>query len=171
MLVICRDTDVLLLLVHFIPAQTAEVWMIYGTAKKRKGYPIHALSESLTQPLRTTCWAFTRSQVTQPQCLVAMTSGLTGKRFRIIRILAVMEISHQLNNLYVTCTAHLSSQPSTMPDSNFSVRPILFWRCYPQPETPWDFTPHAPTIKQKSGCRQTMTIYTSLLPPTYLHGP
>ena len=44
-LVICRDTDVMLLLVHFIPAQTAEVCMISGTAKKRTCYPIHALSE------------------------------------------------------------------------------------------------------------------------------
>ena len=47
MLVICRDTDVMLRLVHFIPAQTAEVWMIYGTTKKRKCYPIYALSERL----------------------------------------------------------------------------------------------------------------------------
>ena len=46
-LVICRDTDVMLLLVHFISAQTAEVWMISGTAKKRKCYPMHALSEDL----------------------------------------------------------------------------------------------------------------------------
>ena len=44
-LVICRDTGVMLLLVHFIPAQTAEVWMISGTAKKRKCYPIHALRD------------------------------------------------------------------------------------------------------------------------------
>ena len=43
-LVICRDTDVMLL-VQFIPTQTAEVWMISGTAKKRKCYPIHDLSE------------------------------------------------------------------------------------------------------------------------------
>ena len=25
-------------------------------------------------------------------------------------------------------------------------------------ETPWNFTPHAPTIKQRSGCRQTRSI-------------
>ena len=33
-LVICRDVDVMLLLVHFISAQTAKVWMISGKAKK-----------------------------------------------------------------------------------------------------------------------------------------
>jgi hypothetical protein len=32
--VICRDVDVMLLLVHFISAQTAKVWMISGKAKK-----------------------------------------------------------------------------------------------------------------------------------------
>ena len=57
-LVICRDTDVMLLLVHFIPAQTAEVWMISGTAKKRKCYPIHELSERLAKPLRDNVLGF-----------------------------------------------------------------------------------------------------------------
>ena len=61
--------------------------------------------------------------------------------------------------------AHLSSQRSKTSDSNTSVRPSLVWRCYPQPETPWNFTPHTLTIKQSSGCRQTRSIYTSLLPP------
>ena len=51
-LIICRDMDVMLLLVHFIPAQTAKVWMISGTAKKRKCYPIHTLSERFAKPLR-----------------------------------------------------------------------------------------------------------------------
>ena len=58
MLVICRDTDVMLLLVHFIPAQTAEVCMISGTAKKRKCYPIHPLSERLEKPLRDNLLGF-----------------------------------------------------------------------------------------------------------------
>ena len=35
-LVISRDTDVLLLLVHFMPTKPVEVWMISGTAKSRK---------------------------------------------------------------------------------------------------------------------------------------
>ena len=57
-LVICRDTDVMLLLVHFIPAQAAEVWMISGTAKKRKCYPIHELSEIFAKPLRDNLLGF-----------------------------------------------------------------------------------------------------------------
>ena len=58
MLVICRDTGVMLLLIHFMPAQTAEVWMISGTAKKSICYPIHALSERLAKPLRDNLQGF-----------------------------------------------------------------------------------------------------------------
>ena len=57
-LVICRDTDLMLLLVHFIPAQTAEVWMLSGTAKKRECYPIHELSERFAKPLRDNLLGF-----------------------------------------------------------------------------------------------------------------
>jgi hypothetical protein len=55
-LVICRDTDVLLLLVHFMPV--VEVWMIAGTAKKRKCYPVHEVSRRLTQPVRDNLLSF-----------------------------------------------------------------------------------------------------------------
>ena len=58
MLDICRYMNVMLLLVHFMPGQTAEVWMISGTAKKRKCYPMHALSERLTQSLRDNLLGF-----------------------------------------------------------------------------------------------------------------
>ena len=50
-LVICRDTDVLLLLVPFMSTKAAEVWMISGTPKKRKCYPIHGVSERLARPV------------------------------------------------------------------------------------------------------------------------
>ena len=55
-----------------------------------------------------TYWASTHSQVViQRQRLVDMASGLAGKHLKIIRIscrgLVVMENSHQLNKLYVTC--------------------------------------------------------------------
>ena len=162
-LVICRDTDVMLLLVHFIPAQTAEVWMISGTAKKRKCYPIHPQSERLEKPLRDNLLGFhaftgcdttsafsgrgKRSCWTTFQNLPHFLQGI-GRDGELV----------PLNNLYIICTAHLSNKPSTMPDSNSSVRASLVWRCYPQPETPWNFTPHAPTIKQRSGCRQTRNI-------------
>ena len=153
----------MLLLVHFIPAQTAEVWMISGTAKKKKCYPIHELSERLAKPLRGNLLGFQAfTGCDTPSAFSGHGKRSCWKTFRIIRIscrgFVVMENSHQLNNLYVTCMAHLSNKPSTMPDSNSSVRASLVWRCYPQPETPWNFTPHAPTIKQRSGCRQTRSI-------------
>ena len=46
-LVICSDTDVLLLLLHFIPSRAAQVWMISGTAKNRKCYPLHSVRDKL----------------------------------------------------------------------------------------------------------------------------
>ena len=57
----------------------------------------------------------------------------------------VLENSHHLNNLCVTCMSHLSSQPSTMPGSNHSIRSRLVWGCYLKTEALWNFTPHAPT--------------------------
>lgn len=56
--VICGDTDVMLLLVHFITSKATEVWMVSGTAKKRKCYPIHAVSERLPQPVRDNLLSF-----------------------------------------------------------------------------------------------------------------
>ena len=52
-LVISRDTDVLLLLVHFMPTKPVEVWMIYATAKSRKCYQVHEASQRLTQSVKT----------------------------------------------------------------------------------------------------------------------
>ena len=44
-LVICRDTVVLLLLVHFMPV--VEVWMITETVNNRKCYPVQQVSQRL----------------------------------------------------------------------------------------------------------------------------
>jgi len=55
-LVICRDTYVLLLLVHFMPV--VQMWVIDGTAKKRLCYPVHELSQLLTQPVRDNLLSF-----------------------------------------------------------------------------------------------------------------
>jgi len=57
-LVICRDTDVMLLLIHFVSTRISEVWMVSGTAKNRKCYPLHAVSERLTQPVRENLLSF-----------------------------------------------------------------------------------------------------------------
>ena len=51
-LVHCRDTDVLLLFVHFLGTiKDVETWMIAGTAKQRKCYPVHTISECLPAPI------------------------------------------------------------------------------------------------------------------------
>jgi len=55
-LVICRDTYVLLLLVQFMPA--VEVWMVAGIARKRKCYPLNEVSQRLTQPVRDNLFSF-----------------------------------------------------------------------------------------------------------------
>ena len=57
-LVISRDTDVLLLLVHVMPTKPVEVWMISGTAKNRKCYPVHESSQRLTQSVKTNLLSF-----------------------------------------------------------------------------------------------------------------
>ena len=52
LLVRCRDTDVLLLLVHFVGTiKDVETWMIAGTAKQRKCYPVHTMTERLPAPI------------------------------------------------------------------------------------------------------------------------
>lgn len=45
--VICRDTDVLLLLLFHLGNLSAEVWMIAGTAKQRKCFPVHSIARNL----------------------------------------------------------------------------------------------------------------------------
>ena len=82
-LVICRDTDVMLLLVHFIPTQTAEVWMISGTAKKRKCYPIHALSDRLAKPLRDNLLGFHAFTGCDTTSAFSGHGKQSGKLFRI----------------------------------------------------------------------------------------
>ena len=58
MLVINRDTDVLLLLVHFMPTKPVYVWIISGMAKSRKCYPVHEASQRLTQSVKTILLSF-----------------------------------------------------------------------------------------------------------------
>ena len=50
LLVFCRDTDVFLMLIHFFKNKCdIEVWMVAGTAKQRKCYPIHDIAQQLTE--------------------------------------------------------------------------------------------------------------------------
>jgi len=62
------------------------------------------------------------------------------------------------HNARYTCR-QLSCQPLTMPDFNSSVRPSMVWICYPEPETPWNFTPHSPTLRQRYGYMQTRSTH------------
>ena len=55
-LIICRDAYILLLLVHLM--STVEVWMITGIDKKRKCYPVHGVSQRLTQPVSDNLLSF-----------------------------------------------------------------------------------------------------------------
>jgi hypothetical protein len=48
----CRDADVLLPLVYFLGTiKDIETWMIAGTAKQRKCYPVREITECLSAPI------------------------------------------------------------------------------------------------------------------------
>ena len=150
--VLVRDTDGMLLLVHFIPAQTAEVWMISGTAKKRKCYPIHELSERLAKPLRDNLLGF------QAFTGCDTTSAFSG---------------HSKRSCWKTFQNHPHLVQGIGRDGELA--PIEQFVCHLygtfEQQTVDNarlqlfgkgrlglFTPHAPTIKQRSGCRQTRSI-------------
>ena len=47
-IVVCRETDVLLLLNHFLGSkQGIDIWMVSGTARQMKCYPIHIIAEKV----------------------------------------------------------------------------------------------------------------------------
>ena len=48
-MVFCRDTDILLLLLHFFGGADHIVWMIGGTARERRCYPVHTIYKNLPQ--------------------------------------------------------------------------------------------------------------------------
>jgi len=51
-LVICNDTDVMLLLIHFLPHDASEVWMICGSRQSHKSYPIHVIASKLSSSVK-----------------------------------------------------------------------------------------------------------------------
>lgn len=57
-LVMCRDTDVMLLLIHFLSSKPVETWMISGTAMKRKCYPVHIIARTLAEPVKDNLLSF-----------------------------------------------------------------------------------------------------------------
>ena len=54
----CSDTDVLVLLFYFMPTRVAEVWMVSGTSAQPKCYPLHTLSNQLSQSVREKLLSF-----------------------------------------------------------------------------------------------------------------
>ena len=46
-IVMCRDTDVLLLLLYHLGRIDVEVWMVSRTSKQRKCYPVHVIASKL----------------------------------------------------------------------------------------------------------------------------
>lgn len=48
--------DVMLLLLHFL--SSVETWMVSGTTKKRKCYPIHAIGHTLSNDIRDNLLSF-----------------------------------------------------------------------------------------------------------------
>jgi hypothetical protein len=57
-IVMCRDTDVMLLLLHFIAHKAIEVWMISGTAKKQKYIPIHQVAKTVPDAVKNNLLSF-----------------------------------------------------------------------------------------------------------------
>lgn len=52
LLVLCKDRDVFLLLIHFLGQnQKVETWMLGGTARQRKCYPVHIITNKLSQEI------------------------------------------------------------------------------------------------------------------------
>ena len=54
----CSDTDVLVLLLYFMPTRVAEVWMVSGASTQPKCYPVHTLSNQLSQSVRENLLSF-----------------------------------------------------------------------------------------------------------------
>ena len=54
----CRDTDALLFLLYHLGAD-AKVYMISGTGKHRKCYPVHTISEKLGDNVSMNILGFT----------------------------------------------------------------------------------------------------------------
>ena len=53
-----RDTDVLLLLLHLFGGSDHILWMIGGTARERRCYPVHTIYKTLPQDVHTNILGF-----------------------------------------------------------------------------------------------------------------
>ena len=57
-MVFCRDTDVLLLLLHFFGGTDQIVWMIGGTAREQRCCPVHTIYRNLPQDVHKNILVF-----------------------------------------------------------------------------------------------------------------
>ena len=57
-MIFCRDTDVLLVLLHFFGGTDHIVWMIGGTARERRCYPVHTIYKNLPQDVHKNILCF-----------------------------------------------------------------------------------------------------------------
>ena len=54
----CKDTDVLLLLLYHLGRIDVEVWMVSGTAKQRKCDPVHVIASKLDDDVLNNIFGF-----------------------------------------------------------------------------------------------------------------
>ena len=142
----------------------SEVWMIAGTAKKRKSYPVHEAFQRLTQPVRDTLLSFhalTRCDTTSS--FSGQGKKSCWKTFQKHPFL-VSGVGHDgelptVEDLCVTYVTHRNSQPPTMPDCSCLVRPRRVWRCFLQLDMPLTFMEYVLSTRQRCCCKQTKNIY------------
>ena len=137
-----------------------EVWVIAGRAKKRKYYPLHEVSQQLTQPVRENLLIF---HVLTGCDTTSVFSGhgkrSCWKKFQKHTVLVsgfgYDEGSHQVNNLCVTYMVHRNSQQPTISDCSCLVRPRMVWICCLQLMMLWNLIHYVPIVRQRSGYKQT----------------
>ena len=54
----CQDTDVMLLMIHFFGGKNKNIWMIGGSSKEPKCYPVHDIADKLSQTQRQNILGF-----------------------------------------------------------------------------------------------------------------
>ena len=81
-IVMCRDTDVMLLLLHFTASKASEVWMMCGNTRKRKFIPIHQVAQKFPEVVMENISSFhALTGCDTPPHLVDMVRRHGGKHF------------------------------------------------------------------------------------------
>ncbi len=149
-LVISRDTDVLLLLVHVMPTKPVEVWMISRTAKSRKCYPVLEASQRLTQCVKTILLSFhalTGCDTTSDFHGYGKKSCWKTFLNQPLLVAGICRNGELAPIEQFVC--HLYGRPETKPGCKFLARPRRVWRCYPQLRMHWNFTQYTCQLPRK----------------------